>query len=69
MPGRFPLDDATVYAAGRAIGHHVADPAAGAAPRVLIGMDTRESGPRLAARLAAGLVAAGVEPVSAAATA
>ena len=65
MPGRFPLDDATVYAAGRAIGHHVADPAAGAAPRVLIGMDTRESGPSLAARLAEGLAGAGVQPVSA----
>jgi phosphoglucosamine mutase len=63
IPGRFPLDDATVYAAGLALGHHIVDPAA--APRVLIGMDTRESGPRLAARLAAGLVAAGVEPVSA----
>jgi phosphoglucosamine mutase len=65
VPGRFPLDDATVYAAGRALGHHIDDISATAAPRVLIGMDTRESGPRLAARLGAGLVAAGVEPVSA----
>jgi phosphoglucosamine mutase len=65
VPGRFPLDDATVYAAGVALGHHILAPSAAAAPRVLIGMDTRESGPRLAARLGAGLVAAGTEPVSA----
>jgi phosphoglucosamine mutase len=65
VPGRFPLDDATVYAAGRALGRHIVDPSAGGAPRVLIGMDTRESGPLLAARLGAGLVAAGAVPVSA----
>jgi len=65
VPGRFPLDDATVYAAGRALGHHIVDPSAAAAPRVLIGMDTRESGPSLAACLAAGLAAAGAQAVSA----
>jgi phosphoglucosamine mutase len=65
VPGRYPLDDATVYAAGRALGHHIVDPSDGAAPRVLIGMDTRESGPVLAARLAAGLASAGAQSVSA----
>src|SRR5215475_5257667 len=52
-PGKSPLDDATLYATGRALGtylkrHHVA-------PRVLIGMDTRESGAHIAALLTAGL--------------
>ena len=34
-------------------------------PRVLIGRDTRESGPHIAERIARGLAAAGAEPVSA----
>ena len=58
-PGKPPLDDATLYAAGRALGTYLTkkDPA----PRVLIGMDTRESGPHIAALLAAGLKSAGTE--------
>lgn len=56
-PGKPPLDDATLYAAGRAIGTYLAK--TNRAPRVLIGMDTRESGPHIAALLAAGLKAAG----------
>src|SRR6266849_2830646 len=57
VPGTSPLDDATLYACGRALGAYLArsNPAA----RVLIGMDTRESGPHLAALLAAGLANAG----------
>jgi phosphoglucosamine mutase len=53
VPGTMPLDDATLYATGRALGGYLErnNPAA----RVLIGMDTRESGPRIAALLAAGL--------------
>jgi len=56
-PGKPPLDDATLYAAGRALGGYLTlqHPAA----RVLIGMDTRESGPHIAALLAAGLSTAG----------
>ena len=52
-PGTPPLDDATLYATGRALGVYLqrTNPAA----RVLIGMDTRESGPHIAAALAAGL--------------
>src|SRR4029077_6646127 len=52
-PGKPPLDDATLYATGRALGGYLTlqHPAA----RVLIGMDTRESGPHIAALLAAGL--------------
>jgi phosphoglucosamine mutase len=57
-PGKPPLDDATLYATGRALGGYLnrQDPNA----RVLIGMDTRESGPHISALLAAGLGAAGV---------
>jgi phosphoglucosamine mutase len=56
-PGKPPLDDNTLFATGRALGAHLnrQHPAA----RVLIGMDTRESGPHIAALLAAGLVAGG----------
>jgi phosphoglucosamine mutase len=56
-PGKSPLDDATLYAVGRSLGTFLKQqhPAA----RVLIGMDTRESGPHIAALLAAGLGAAG----------
>ena len=57
VPGTPPLDDATLYATGRSLGNYLkqTNPAA----RVLIGMDTRESGPHIAALLAAGLDNAG----------
>jgi phosphoglucosamine mutase len=53
VPGTPPLDDATLYATGRALGDYLQrnNPAS----QVLIGMDTRESGPRIVALLAAGL--------------
>jgi phosphoglucosamine mutase len=53
IPGTYPLDDATLYGIARALGKYLlqTDPK----PRVLIGMDTRESGPHIAAQLAAGL--------------
>ena len=56
-PGTAPLDDATLYATGRSLGNYLkqTNPAA----RVLMGMDTRESGPHIAAVLAAGLQNAG----------
>jgi len=56
--GELSLDDATVYAAGRALGELVEqlDPH----PEVVLGMDTRESGPHLARLMAAGLERAGV---------
>ncbi len=65
VPGSFPLDDLTVYAAGLALGHFATETAPAPSRRILIGMDTRESGPRLARQLAAGLRHAGAEPVSA----
>jgi len=59
IPGTEPLDDATLYATGRALGLYLRRERA--APRVLIGMDTRESGPHLAAMIAAGLATSGVK--------
>ena len=57
--GEFPLDEATVERIGRAlvinIGRHL-----GHAPRLLIGRDTRQSGPHLQAALSEGLAAEGV---------
>jgi phosphoglucosamine mutase len=58
-PGKPPLDDATLYATGRALGTYLSKKHP--APRVMIGMDTRESGPHIAALLAAGLKAAGTD--------
>jgi len=53
VPGTAPLDDATLFATGRALGAYLHREHSNA--RVLIGMDTRESGPHIAAVLAAGL--------------
>lgn len=53
VPGTPPLDDPTLYATGRGLGE-VLKREHGSA-HVLIGMDTRESGPHIASLLAAGL--------------
>ncbi len=55
VAGQYPLDPQTVFAFGRALGEW-----AGAGACVLIGMDTRESGPELTALVTAGLAKAGV---------
>src|SRR5580700_5985844 len=51
--GEFPLDPRTAHALGVALGnvarHHAPEPA------IVIGMDTRESGPWIAAQVAGGL--------------
>ena len=67
IPGEYPLDDATIERVGFALGKHlVSEKAAhGLRPRVLIGRDTRESGPHIAERVASGLTASGSEAVSA----
>src|ERR1700722_15632641 len=67
FPGTFPPDDVTLDRAGLALGEYVSshDRTQDSRPRVLIGRDTRESGPHIAERIARGLAAAGVEPVSA----
>jgi phosphoglucosamine mutase len=59
--GEPPLDDATVQKIGRAIVRALGIKE----PRVLLGRDTRESGPDLEAHLAAGLAAEGALPESA----
>ncbi len=63
VAGEYPLDPATVHAFGMALGAGLRrrSPDAG----VLIGMDTRESGPWMAAQVAAGLARHGVRAVSA----
>src|SRR5215475_230757 len=53
VPGTPPLDDQTLYAAGRGLAEFLLKSHGSA--HVLIGMDTRESGPHIAALLAAGL--------------
>jgi phosphoglucosamine mutase len=54
---QFPLDAATMFAMGEALGHRLQN--GGGPPQVLLGMDTRESGPEIARALSAGLVAGG----------
>jgi len=54
VAGESPLDQRTIYAVGVALARTM-----GANPRVILGMDTRESGPWIAAALAAGLRAGG----------
>ena len=57
IPGTPPLDDKTLYALGGALGSFLQrDHGAG---HVMIGMDTRESGPHIASLLAAGIQKAG----------
>jgi phosphoglucosamine mutase len=57
VAGQYPLDRPTVHAIGVALAHSLA--ATAPSPRVLLGMDTRESGPWIAATLTAGLIAGG----------
>ncbi len=63
VAGQYPLDAATVYATGLALGHSLRGMAA--EPKVILGRDTRESSLWIAAPLAAGLRAAGVRVESA----
>ena len=60
VAGKPPLDARTVFAFGAALGEWALRHGS---RQVLIGMDTRESGPELAARVAAGLAQAGAEPL------
>ena len=63
IAGEPPLDATTVYATGLALGHSLSR--IGAGRRVILGRDTRESSPWIAAMLAAGLRKAGAEVESA----
>jgi phosphoglucosamine mutase len=62
-PGTPPLDDQMLYRVGRALGHFLLERES--KPRVLIGMDTRESGPHIAQQIAAGLAEDGIAVSSA----
>ena len=64
VAGQPPLDPATVAALGVALGRDLKRQGLAAKP-VLIGMDTRESGPAIASQLAEGLSREGVEVRSA----
>ncbi len=63
VAGQYPLDDLTVRVLGRALIELLQ--AEGLESRVLIGRDTRESGPMIEKALAAGIVSAGGEAISA----
>ena len=63
VPGKYPLDNATLERVGQSLGNYLA--AKMRTPRVLIGRDTRESGPHIAELIAQGLTAANAEAVSA----
>lgn len=60
VAGEYPLDAATVFAFGRALGQWAARH--GSPPAVVIGVDTRESGPWLANCVASGLAREGAAP-------
>ena len=60
VAGTYPLDQATVYAVGLAVAHHL-----GQSPRVVLGQDTRESSDWIAAALTGGLTAGGATVESA----
>lgn len=67
VAGEYPLDARTTHAFGIALGKWAQRAGSGptgspAGPEVLIGIDTRESGPRIAANVAAGLKRQGVRP-------
>ena len=55
---QYPLDPATMYALGEALAHRV-----GRGAKVLLGMDTRESGAEIARSLSAGMAAGGVQAI------
>lgn len=63
IAGEYPLDRATTFAIGNALGHHLTKKSP--KPRVVIGQDTRESSGWIADSVAAGLAVAGAEVASA----
>jgi phosphoglucosamine mutase len=63
VAGESPLDPTTIYAVGLALAHSIKKSSED--PAVLLGRDTRESSPWIAATLAAGLRAAGARVESA----
>ena len=63
VAGQPPLDSTTIYAVGLALAHQVK--ASNSHPRLLLGMDTRESSNWIAAVLSAGIVDGGATVESA----
>lgn len=63
VAGKYPLDATTIFATGLALGHSL--PKLTGEHRVIVGRDTRESSPWIAATLAAGLREAGAQVESA----
>jgi phosphoglucosamine mutase len=63
VAGDTPLDAKTIFATGLALGHSLRR--SSGAPRVILGRDTRESSPWIAATIAVGLREAGVSVESA----
>lgn len=61
VAGESPLDPRTIYAVGQALAAKLSADSPGKAVRIVLGMDTRESGPWIAATLAAGLQANGAQ--------
>lgn len=57
----YPLDVATMFALGEALAHRLRN--GSGRPRILLGMDTRESGPEIARALIAGAASGGGEAV------
>jgi phosphoglucosamine mutase len=62
---KFPLDSPTVRAIGSSLAQHLAERIGGGVPRIIIGRDTRESGPRIERELIAGVLASGANVESA----
>jgi phosphoglucosamine mutase len=62
--GEFPLDAATVRVIGRSLARHLEEKA-GKSPQIVIGRDTRESGPWIEAALISGAHAGGAQVKSA----
>ena len=62
VAGQYPLDPQTVHAAGASLGAWCREHSpAGESPEVVIGMDTRQSGPWIAEQVAGGLAREGVQ--------
>jgi phosphoglucosamine mutase len=63
--GEFPLDSATVRTIGASLAEHLAENSGGTTPRIIVGRDTRESGPMIESSLTEGARSAGAEVESA----
>ena len=63
--GKFPLDPLTIRVIGKSLARRMAERTGRSAPRILVGRDTRESGPWIESDLIAGARAADAEVQSA----